>query len=421
MSRTRQIASLIAVAVSIAGASSDAGAASVLIRNATVHTMSAAGTLRGTDILITDGVVSQIGAGLSAPDAQVIDAKGQPVTPGLFGGITHLGIEEIGFEPTTADFALKTGMIRPEFDVTTAFDPESTTIGVNRLGGITFAAVTPGVTQGSTIVAGEGAVFRLDGNSGPHSRILVVELGGDANELAGGSRAAQFMLLRQAILEARTPNTLLDGDERLLTPRGRQVLREFLEGAGVVVFDVDRAADIRQTLEFAMREKLRIAILGAAEGWRVAADLAAAKVPVIIDALEDLPGSFDSIGATLENAARLHKGGVRVAFTLGSADEPYNVRKIRQAAGVAVANGLPWDAALAGLTSVPAEIFSVNDRCGAIERGRRADLVLWSGDPLEVTSLPERVFIDGQLQPDRSRQTELRDRYLERVRSGTAR
>jgi imidazolonepropionase-like amidohydrolase len=229
------------------------------------------------------------------------------------------------------------------------------------------------------------------------------------------------MLLRQAILEARTPNALLDGDERLLTPRGRQVLRQFLEGAGVVVFDVDRAADIRQTLEFAMREKLRIAILGAAEGWRVAADLAAAKVPVIIDALEDLPGSFDSIGATLENAARLHKGGVRVAFTLGSADEPYNVRKIRQAAGVAVANGLPWDVALAGLTSVPAEIFSVNDRCGAIERGRRADLVLWSGDPLEVTSLPERVFIDGQLQPDRSRQTELRDRYLERVRSGTAR
>jgi imidazolonepropionase-like amidohydrolase len=141
---------------------------------------------------------------------------------------------------------------------------------------------------------------------------------------------------------------------------------------------------------------------------------------VIIDALEDLPGSFDSIGSTLENAARLNKGGVRVAFTLGST-EPHNVRKIRQTAGVAVANGLPWDVALAGLTNVPAEIFSVSDRCGTIERGRRADLVLWSGDPLEVTSLPERVFIDGALQSDRSRQTELRDRYLERVRNGTAR
>jgi imidazolonepropionase-like amidohydrolase len=418
MNRALLFASL-ALAV-VGTASTDALAASVLIRNATVHTMSAAGTLRGADILITDGVVSQIGANLSAPDAQVIEANGHPVTPGLFGGVTHLGIEEIGFDPTTEDSALKTGKIRPEFDITTAFNPESSTIGVGRLGGITFAVVTPSATQGSTIVAGQGAVIRLDGGSGTHSRILFVELGGDANEIAGGSRAAEFMLLRQAIAEARTPNALLEGDERLLTPQGRQALRDFLDGKGIIVFDVDRAADIRQALEFARREKLRIAIVGAAEGWRVAADLAAAKVPVIIDALEDLPGSFDSIGSTLENAARLNKGGVRVAFTLGSTD-PHNVRKIRQTAGVAVANGLPWDVALAGLTSVPAEIFSVSDRCGMIERGRRADLVLWSSDPLEVTSLPERVFIDGALQSDRSRQTELRDRYLERVRNGTAR
>jgi imidazolonepropionase-like amidohydrolase len=228
------------------------------------------------------------------------------------------------------------------------------------------------------------------------------------------------MLLRQAIQEARTPQSLLDGDQRLLTPRGRQVLREFLDGAGVIVFDVDRAADIRQALEFARQEKLSIAISGAAEGWRVAAELAAADVPVIIDALEDLPAGFDSIGATLENAERLNRGGVRVAFTLETA-EPHNVRKIRQTAGVAVANGLPWEAALAGLTSVPAAIFSVGDCCGTIEVGRRADLVLWSGDPLEVTTWPERRYIDGRLQPDRSRQTELRDRYLERVQSGSAR
>lgn len=419
MNRTLLIASLVAIA-SVCLPAPQAAAATVLIRNATVHTMSTAGTLRGADILIKDGVVSDIGANLAAPDAQVIDAKGQPVTPGLFGGITHLGIEEIAFDPSTEDYALKTGTMRPEFDITLAFNPDSTTLGVTRLGGVTFAAVTPSADSDGTIIAGEGAVMRLDGSTDTHGRILFVELGGDANELSGGSRAAQYMLLRQAILETRTPNALLDGDERLLTPRGRQVLKEFLDGAGVVLFDVDRAADIRQALEFAKREKLRIAILGGAEAWRVAADLAAAKVPVFIDALEDLPGSFDSIGATLENAARLHKGGARVAFTLGST-EPHNVRKIRQTAGVAVANGLPWDAALAALTRVPAEIFSVGDRCGSIERDRRADLVLWSGDPLEVTTLPERVFIDGKLQPDRSRQTELRDRYLERVRSGTAR
>jgi imidazolonepropionase-like amidohydrolase len=111
---------------------------------------------------------------------------------------------------------------------------------------------------------------------------------------------------------------------------------------------------------------------------------------------------------------------VSIAFTMDST-EPHNVRKLRQTAGVAVANGLSWDAALAGLTRVPAEIFGVADRFGSIERGRRANLVVWSGDPLEVTSVAEQVFIDGNLQPDRSRQTDLRDRYLERVRAGTAR
>ena len=186
------------------------------------------------------------------------------------------------------------------------------------------------------------------------------------------------------------------------------------------MFDVDRASDILQVLSFAQKEKLRIAISGGAEAWRVAAQLAAAKVPVIVDALEDLPGSFDAVGATLENAARLNRAGVRVAFTLTS-PQPHNIRKLRQTAGVAVAHGLPWDAGLAGLTSVPAEIFGVSDRFGTIERGRLADLVVWSGDPLDVTSLPDRVFIAGRLQPDRSRQTELRDRYLERVQNGMAR
>jgi imidazolonepropionase-like amidohydrolase len=202
------------------------------------------------------------------------------------------------------------------------------------------------------------------------------------------------------------------------------VLLDFIRGAGVFVFDVDRAADIRQVLALAAREKLRIAIAGGAEAWRVADELAAAHVPVILDPLEDLPGSFDSIGATLENAARLNQAGVKVTFTLDFPDhesEPHNVRKLRQTAGNAVAHGLPWDAALAGLTRVPAEIFGVADRFGTIERGRRANLVVWSGDPLEVTTFPTHVFIDGALQPQRSRQTELRDRYLPRVRSDTAR
>jgi len=407
--------------------SSGAAADSVLIRNATVHTVSAAGTLENTDILIADGVVAALGRALEAPaGARIIDATGRVVTPGLFGGLTHLGLEEIGLEPTAEDATLKLDAMRPEFDVALAFNPESTSIAVTRLGGVTFAAIAPTAEAGSanapggTIIAGQGSVIALDGGVSTYSRALYLDFGSDSSALSGGSRAAQYMLLKQAFAEARSPTLILAQDQRLLTPLGRQTLLEFIGGAGVFVFDVDRAADIRQVLAFAQHEKLRIAIAGGAEAWRVAPELAAAKVPVILDALEDLPGGFDAIGATLENAARLNRAGVKVSFTQES-PESHNVRKIRQTAGVAVAYGLPWDAALAGLTRIPAEIFGIADRFGSIEPGRRANLVMWSGDPLEVTSVAEQVFIDGRLQPNRSRQTELKDRYLERVRAGTAR
>jgi imidazolonepropionase-like amidohydrolase len=173
-------------------------------------------------------------------------------------------------------------------------------------------------------------------------------------------------------------------------------------------------------IAFAQREHLRVAVRGAPEAWRVASELAAARIPVILDPLDDLPESFDSVGATLENAARLERAGVRIAFSFDEG-QPHNIRKLRQAAGIAVAHGLPWEAALAALTRNPAEIFGVADRNGSIERGRPADLVLWSGDPLEVTTLADAVFIQGVAQPLTSRQTELRDRYLSKLRAHTAR
>jgi hypothetical protein len=397
-------------------------AESYLVRNATVHTLAATGTIEGADILITDGKVTAVGRTLSAPaDARVIDASGKAVTPGLFGGMSHLGLDEIGLEPALRDYELGLGVMRPEFDVMLAFDPDSTSVGVNRVAGVTFAVVAPTPAEaGGTIIAGQGSVVTLDGAVLSGSRALFVDLGSDVSELSGGSRAAQFMLLRQALLEARTPNLVLGQDQRLLTPAGRQTLLEFAGGAAAFVIDVDRASDIRQVLAFAAREKLRVVISGGAEAWRVAPELAAARVPVILDPLEDLPQTFDSVGATLENAARLDRAGVRIAFSFRGG-ESHNVRKLRQAAGIAVAHGLPWQAGLAAITRVPAEIFGVADRVGSIETGRPANLVLWSGDPLDVTSTADQVFIGGQLQPMESRQTELRDRYLRRLNAGAAR
>jgi hypothetical protein len=335
-------------------------------------------------------------------------------------------VEEIGLEPSEGDYALALGEMRPEFDVTLAFNPDSTAIAVNRIGGVTFAVLAPSAEAGSkdrpggTIIAGQGAVVTLDGSAVPGTNALFVDLGGEANGLSGGSRAAQFMLLTQAFTEARSPDRVLMHDERLLTPLGRQALLELATRPAPFVFDVDRAADIRQTVAFARREKLRAVIAGGAEAWRVAGELAAAGIPVILDPLDNLPSSFDKVGATLENAARLHEAGVTIAFSFRDA-QAHNVRKLRQAAGNAVAHGLPQDAALAALTRNPAAIFGVADRTGMLEAGRPADLVLWSGDPLEVTTLAERVFVGGRAAPMRSRQTELRDRYLERLRRGAAR
>ena len=399
--------------------------ATVVIRDATVHTVSAAGVLQHADILIRDGRIDALGARLTVPaGADVIEAGGRPVTPGLFGGVGHLGIEEIGLEPTVDDYALKLGAMRPEFDVTPAFNPDSVVLGVARLGGVTFAQLAPsaepgGKGEGGAIIAGQGAIVRLDGTVAP-GRALFVAAGGAANALSGGSRAAQFMLLEQALLEVRQPKLLMASDARLLTPAGRQTLLGYLRGTGPIVFDVERAADIRQVIAFAQREHLRVAIRGAPEAWRVAGELAVARIPVILDPLDDLPESFDSVGATLENAARLERAGVTIAFSF-DAPEPHNIRKLRQAAGIAVAHGLPWEVALAALTRNPAEMFGVADRHGSIERGRPADLVLWSGDPLEVTTLADTVFIQGVQQPLSSRQTELRDRYLSKLRAHTAR
>jgi imidazolonepropionase-like amidohydrolase len=407
--------------------SSTAASGTIVIRDAMVHTATTAGVLQHTDIVISDGKIAEMGHEVKVPaGAEVIDAHGKQVTPGLFGGISHLGIEEIGLEPSAEDYALHLGTMRPEFDVTPAFNPETVILAINMMGGITFAVVAPSSEaggrggHGGTIIAGQGAVAQLDGVIAPKSRALFVDFGGDANSLSGGSRAAQFMLFQQAVGEVRSPKSLLPNDQRLLTPAGRQVLEEYLNGSAPVVFDVDRASDILQVLALAKREKIHAIIKGGTEAWRVAPELAAAHVPVVLNPLDDLPSTFDTVGATLENAARLNKAGVKIAFSLDD-PQPHNIRKVRQTAGVAVAHGLPWEAGLAALTSNPAEIFGIGARNGSLARGRPADLVLWSGDPLDVTSLPEKVFIEGREQSMQSRQTLLRDRYLEKVRAHNAR
>jgi hypothetical protein len=400
-----------------------------LIRGARVYTAASQGTLENGDVLVRDGKIAAVGANLTAPaGATVIDARGRALTPGFFGGLSAIGLEEVQIEPTTADESLAISapfqdmQLRPEFDPTLAFNPRSTVVPVTRIEGITWTVLAPATPAlgGGNFLTGQGAAVTLDGRYDAvldGSRSLFVDAGSDTFQISGGSLAAQFMMLDQAIREARAPSPT--GEHTVLHPAGREVLRRYLSG-GRVVFEVDRAADIRQVLAFSKRNGMKPVIAGGAEAWVVAAELARAKVPVLLDSLVTLPSDFDHIGARLDNAALLQKAGVQIAFS--QADKAtHNARKIRQLAGNAVAHGLPFDAALAALTANPADIFGLGATRGRIASGQVADVVLWSGDPLEVSSMADQVWIDGRAIEMRSRQTELRDRYLEKPKQHQAR
>ncbi|MEN1929793.1 amidohydrolase family protein [Luteimonas sp. MJ250] len=394
-----------------------AAAQDLLIRNATVHTATERGTLQGADVLVRNGRIAAVGTGLDAGGATVVEAGGKPLTPTLFGGITGIGIEEVSGEEATTDGTLALGgsahdmVVRPEFDVTLAYNPDSLLLPVARVEGIGFTLLSAGTGAGGSIIGGQGAAMRLDGgdqSAGP--KLLFIDLGSRASGLSGGSRAAQWMLLDQLVDEARGR---IDAGSHaaLLTPAGRDTLRRHMDGDRPLVVAVDRAADIRQLLRWAKKHGVRIAIRGGGEAWRVAGELAAAKVPVFVDPLDNLPANFDRIHASLRSAAVLRAAGVEVGFTQAG-DASHNARKMRQLAGNAVAHGLPWEDGLAGLSRVPARAFGVDGDIGAIAPGLRADLVLWDGDPLDVASLAQRVWFDGRAIDMRSRQTELRDRYL---------
>lgn len=414
----RPLRRLALLAAALLATTGTATAQDLLVRNATVHTATARGTLRNTDVLVKGGRIAAIGTGLAAAGVPVIDAQGAPLTPALFGGITDIGVEEVSGEASTVDATLALGAnaadmrVRPEFDVTLAYNPDSVLVPVARIEGIGWTLLAAGSRPGGSLIGGQGGVVRLDGSLdavGP--RALFVTLGGDGANLSGSSRAAQWMLLDQLVDEVRG-RIPQDSQFALLTPAGRATLARYIGGGGRVMVRVQRAADITRLLRWAKQRDMRIAVVGGAEAWKVAPQLAAAGVPVFVDALANLPADFDELGATLENAARLHAAGVQVSF-FQSGDASHNARKIRQLAGNAVANGLPWEAGLAGLTTVPAAALGTDGAVGTtIAVGQRADLVLWTGDPLDVASVARQVWLDGRAIPMRSRQTELRDRYL---------
>ena len=388
----------------------------VAITGARVVTMGAAGTIEDGTVLIAGGRIRAVGHGLAIPDgARRIDARGDVVTPGLFDSLSRLGLVEVSGVDGTRDYAARGHEISAAFDVAAALNPRSQLLPVTRVEGITGAVVAPSSSE--SLFSGRGAAIRLTGG-----RDLVIadpvglfaSLGEAGAQIAGGSRAADLERLREALDDARDygrHRADFDRNGRRPYSLGRldlEALQPVLRGELPLVVSVERASDLEAALGLAREYRLKLVLAGATEGWMVAGELAAAHVPVLLDPMANLPSSFERLGATLENAARLHRAGVTIAFMSG---EAHNSRNLRQGAGNAVAYGLPWDEAVRAMTAAPARIWGLDGTLGTLEAGQEADLVVWSGDPLELRTAALRVFLRGREVTETTRQTELRDRY----------
>jgi imidazolonepropionase-like amidohydrolase len=392
---------------------------STLITDATVHTMGADGTLENADVLITDGKIAAVGADLTAPEgATTIDGSGKIVTPGFMESFSSIGLVEVSaVRETRDDNSGSSAPYSASVDPVYGINPDSTLIPVTRLEGVTRAVTSH--NGNVSLFSGLGAVIHL--GNGPdlvvkQGAAQYVDLSSGSMGVAGGSRLHAWALFEDALDAAKTLSAKpgfftpkATASHPVLSAKDLNALGPVATGDMPLVVYVNRAADIRRVLAVAKERELNVALLRAAEGWRVADEIAEAGVPVIIRAFDNLPGQFERLTARLDNAAQLHEAGVTIAFTQF---DTHQTRLLPQSAGNAVANGLPYDAALAAMTINPAKIYGIDDTYGSLEVGKDADVVVWSGDPLELTTSAEAVFIRGEAMPMTSRQTVLRDRYM---------
>ncbi len=396
------------------------------IAGGTVYTLGTAGKIENGTVLIKDGRIAAVGSNVDIPaDAERIDATGKIVTPGIFDPESQFGIVEVSAVTETSDASAGKSRFSAAFDVADAINPRSVLIPVNRIAGVTRAMVSP-TDSDHHIIAGRGAIIDLGSTEGfihRQSAAMFATLGESGAKQAGGSRAAALLALREALQDARdyAANTSAYASNQrrsyTLTRLDLEALGPVLDGTEPLVIHVERASDIEAALRLTRDFKLKLIVSGGAEAWMVADQLANAQVPVLLNPLEDLPTHFETLGSTLENAARLQHAGVRIAFATG---DTHNARNVTQAAGNAVANGLPWLDALKALMLNPARIYGMDKELGTLEQGKLADVVIWSADPLELSSSADQVFIAGRKIPMVSRQTMLRDRYMRAMREKEA-
>ena len=364
------------------------------------------GTQSKTDIIIVDGVVQDRAARLSAPDGATTISDGW-VTSGLFASMSSLGMTDIGSSGAGNDVSSENSATNVSEYAADSFNPRSVHVANVRQSGITHAVIAPR-SSGNSIFAGTGAIISLTGEFDSvldPEAFVMVDMGETGTVRAGGSRAAAMSQLRAAIEDAegffkRYADQSDGGD--VLSRQDARAFSRAVRGDIPLLIRVNRAADIMRLIDLkAENQNLDIVIVGAAEAWEVAEDIASADIRVIFDPLKNLPDSFESVGSRLDNVAFLDAAGVDYAISNLTSLGVTKPATLTQHAGAAVVEGLSWDQAFSAISSAPASWFGINEET----------VVVWDGDPLEITSAPIAMSINGETQSMTSRQKALRDRY----------
>jgi imidazolonepropionase-like amidohydrolase len=398
------------------------GAQTIAITGGKVFPVSGPPIENGT-VVIRNGKIVGVGANIPVPaGAQRIDATGKWVTPGLINSSTQLGLVEIGQVGDTRDMQARgKDNIAASFTVWEGLNPNSVMLAPARKEGVTTFVVLP--TGG--LVSGQAAILDLvDGTTSDmimRSPVAMVAEIGDAAQAGTGSRGELIVKLRELLEDTKffiTHRVQFDRAETRDFRASRLDLEAMIpvvQGKLPLLVVVDKESDIDAAMRIARDYNLKLIIGGGAEAWLMAGKLAAARVPVLTGAMNNIPAGFAALGQRQENPGLLSAAGVRVGLVGnagGGDEEAFNVRNIKQEGGNAVAYGMTWENALKAVTLWPAEIFGVSDRVGSLAAGRDANVVVWSGDPFEFTTRAEHVWVRGVERTDKTRQDLLTERYM---------
>ena len=395
------------------------GAEEVLITNANIYDGKSDDPFI-SNIYIKNGKIKNISNNLFDVE-NVIDASGMIVTPGFIATDTEIGIVEIGALSVTRDD--RPSMYNIGFSVFDAFNPNSTLIPWNRANGITSAITLP--KYSSSPIGGLGSFFDLDSNlniSGTKDMVMVGRVGGSSS----GSRAETFALIEDLLDLAFSidPRVVKSNAEIIkfmsemplvshldLQIRDIHALYKLANTDLPLIIESNRASDILKLIDLKNKYNLNLVIMGAQEATLVIEQLKDSDIPLIVNPINNIPNSFDELASNINASARLEDAGITLMF---NAPRDHNYHLIRQGAGVAVANGMSYSGAIKALSSNVSKTFKLGQK-GLIEEGSSADLMIWDADPLEPSSMPIKVFINGIDTDLTTRSSRLRDRYTKNL------